>query len=605
MICDAEKTGAVNLGYGMKYLIIRVVATLLFVCSGLASAQIINPVLIQSVAGTVARTDLDRARDFVSAKDFGAVCNGIADDTPKIQAALDTGRNVFIPRVSNTATMYCKLTAQLSLSSNQRIYGEGDASILRQTAKNQVVIDANGVKGCAVDGIKLYAVGSMSATIDGTGVRIRGSSARCIVQRVTVTNHRGYGVLVFNSSDNSITANTFTNSPLINTDTHNQAGGDVGILGNSSRNIVSGNHCISGNGLGVMVQTITSGDVANENIISANSIANPKQYGIAVYKMNAADSALNNVISKNVIRNVTGAVAQQTLGYIYGSGIYVQGAEDTIVVDNDIHGTHTASVTFLETLAPGAIGGTNVTRVSVTGNTIQDARMYGITLRDPSKSGASIGYAVIANNTLLTVAKTAIQAYERGKVRIAGNAINAGSESGIYVQNTSMQRGGVSVTDNSIHAVKNAGILVSFSRDVAIVGNMIDTAGTHGIYASDAPNLTVSRNNIVNFTVYGIGIDSGSSGIVADNNITGTGSSTYGIGLFSKMKTGRDNRIGGVVTDWVGDYATFKSAAPPAGTWAVGDIVWHSAHAASGNIGWVNTSAGTPGKWKAFGTIAP
>jgi Right handed beta helix region len=46
------------------------------------------------------------------------------------------------------------------------------------------------------------------------------------------------------------------------------------------------------------------------------------------------------------------------------------------------------------------------------------------------------------------------------------------------------------------------------------------------------------------------------------------------------------------------------SAAPTAGRWCVGDVVYHSAPAAGGSIGWVCTAAGTPGTWKAFGTIA-
>lgn len=45
------------------------------------------------------------------------------------------------------------------------------------------------------------------------------------------------------------------------------------------------------------------------------------------------------------------------------------------------------------------------------------------------------------------------------------------------------------------------------------------------------------------------------------------------------------------------------SAAPTTGTWLVGDKVWNSAPTASGKIGWVCVTAGTPGTWKAFGVI--
>lgn len=46
------------------------------------------------------------------------------------------------------------------------------------------------------------------------------------------------------------------------------------------------------------------------------------------------------------------------------------------------------------------------------------------------------------------------------------------------------------------------------------------------------------------------------------------------------------------------------AAAPTTGTWARGDIVYNNAPSAAGTIGWVCVAAGTPGTWKAWGTIA-
>lgn len=44
---------------------------------------------------------------------------------------------------------------------------------------------------------------------------------------------------------------------------------------------------------------------------------------------------------------------------------------------------------------------------------------------------------------------------------------------------------------------------------------------------------------------------------------------------------------------------------PLAGTWAVGDIVWNTTPVAAGAPGWVCTTAGTPGTWKAMANLAP
>jgi len=46
------------------------------------------------------------------------------------------------------------------------------------------------------------------------------------------------------------------------------------------------------------------------------------------------------------------------------------------------------------------------------------------------------------------------------------------------------------------------------------------------------------------------------------------------------------------------------AGAPAAGTYALGDIVWNSNPAPTGYVGWICTRAGTPGIWKAFGSIS-
>jgi hypothetical protein len=43
---------------------------------------------------------------------------------------------------------------------------------------------------------------------------------------------------------------------------------------------------------------------------------------------------------------------------------------------------------------------------------------------------------------------------------------------------------------------------------------------------------------------------------------------------------------------------------PTAGVYFVGDICWNTVPASGGIIGWVCTTAGTPGVWKAFGQIS-
>ncbi len=46
------------------------------------------------------------------------------------------------------------------------------------------------------------------------------------------------------------------------------------------------------------------------------------------------------------------------------------------------------------------------------------------------------------------------------------------------------------------------------------------------------------------------------------------------------------------------------AAAPTTGAHVVGEKVYNSTPVAGGTIGWVCTTAGTPGTWKTFGAIA-
>lgn len=65
------------------------------------------------------------------------------------------------------------------------------------------------------------------------------------------------------------------------------------------------------------------------------------------------------------------------------------------------------------------------------------------------------------------------------------------------------------------------------------------------------------------------------------------------------------NAYAGVWQDSLGNTPVAKrNSIPASGTYKVGDIVWNSAPAANGNIGWVCVTAGTPGTWKAFGSIS-
>jgi hypothetical protein len=53
-----------------------------------------------------------------------------------------------------------------------------------------------------------------------------------------------------------------------------------------------------------------------------------------------------------------------------------------------------------------------------------------------------------------------------------------------------------------------------------------------------------------------------------------------------------------------GNKIDYGSAAPVAGSWLQGDIIYDTGASAGGTVGWVCTTSGSPGTWKTFGAIS-
>lgn len=133
---------------------------------------------IQSGTGAVLRTVQSKLRDLVSAKDFGAVGDGIVDDTTAIQNALNGTKAVYLP-----AGTY-KITSQLVFGANcPRLYGD-DAylSILSKTFNgNAILCDTSGAM------IKDIGIIGNGATYTGGGIVPRGYNITIQHCRITDT----------------------------------------------------------------------------------------------------------------------------------------------------------------------------------------------------------------------------------------------------------------------------------------------------------------------------------------------------------------------------------------------------------------------------------
>lgn len=104
--------------------------------------------------GAVTRTIQNKLRDTVSVKDFGAVGDGVADDTAAIQAAFDTLQSVYMPK----GTYY--VTDMLTMNNGQMLHGDGRTESIF-TIKTDFNLSADGVVkiGTAEPGGEIYDIG--------------------------------------------------------------------------------------------------------------------------------------------------------------------------------------------------------------------------------------------------------------------------------------------------------------------------------------------------------------------------------------------------------------------------------------------------------------
>lgn len=79
---------------------------------------------LQSGTGAVARTVQDKARDIVSVKDFGAVGDGVADDTAAIRLAVAVGVPVLFPGGTY------RMTGTIVINGATSLVGDGTATIV-------------------------------------------------------------------------------------------------------------------------------------------------------------------------------------------------------------------------------------------------------------------------------------------------------------------------------------------------------------------------------------------------------------------------------------------------------------------------------------------
>lgn len=520
----------------------------------------------QGNAGSVARTVQAKLRDIVSVKDFGAVGDGVTDDTMAIQAALDTVdgsiKRVFVP-----AGTY--LIGGITINGSVWLDGAGD-DVVTFLAKPSIGTN-NMFYASGIDGITVTNCGfnMQNDVISGSRANAYLEDIFCFVScsNVTITHNTFRKAINYNIIFNATALDECENIYIRDNKFYDGAKGGV-FLARYGRNVhVTGNYMldvcdqslsgisfdksISLSGvIGAWIednyvqQTISGGGAIiveydarqSENVsIRNNELIDVSENGIKVGA---------SVDVKVVGNSVTGCGA-----YAY----YVEGCYEFLLDGNYSLNSAKNAVRIYEDVSPTTRNNKNIT---VTNNTFRNSNVSGATLGVP---GVSTG----SNDSYHIVCRQSSYVYIRNNVFIddgassAGGIVMEGQQYYIEGNNLLQLKAGVVTLSNTsttpasaYNIANNAGMQTTATGSATVAtGNNSVTVTPNAVVEGTNARILATPNNVLNGTVaYAFAAISGSgtfdiylrtsahanANAAADIPFTWSFSVTDAIGIFGK-----------------------------------------------------------------------
>lgn len=538
-----------------------------------ATTATANLQLLQSGASAVALSLQTVVRQIgATPEQFGAVGDGVADDTAELQAMFTAHKAVTLKRGATY-----KVSAALTFQPGTFIDGNG--ATIQQVTDQTPILDGRGTANLTV--VDLNAVGKRSDYIESSSTlalfaQTDGGSDNWRIFRSTFTNFSG-GVIIHSASVNEFyfchnriygPGLVADGGPLVVGSTRNC----FGVVAGGTNIIVCHNY-VTKTAQGLFVRLDTDGFMFDSNIIenievehgiygdtglrngsiSRNVIKNPYLDGLKVQQSNAGAAAYNVTIQGNTIYSPGG----NGIGVPSASNPATVFADGFAVVDNAIYQAAGYGI---------VVRGLRHSRVG--GNVIVEAGSQALIHRDCDN--------VLFDNNLI------VKSYLTGVFDESGNVDCLYENNRLYQPGTIGGAGG-----DPMGFVINSGVRSQF-RNNTVVGDVAKMRYAFIIYGGT--DLIFEGNRGTNANEFGLRLIGGNIKRFAGNSFEATSGPT--LGLPTSLVSGNWSH-----SEFTGD------AAPSSGTYSAGAFVRNVDPAAAEPFGWVCTVSGAPGTWVPVGVL--
>lgn len=496
----------------------------------------------------------------VTPQDFGAVGNGVTNDTAALQAMFATNKPWYIPYTSGGYLVNDILEPKAS--------GTCDGFITADTGYASLVVSITGLgyqPNTKITGLDVRCTSARTA--NSVGIRV--ASPSIVLDRCKVTAF-DYGIQVWSYS----VALMNCNANLCNT--------NLSAYAPSATEEINDFKVIGGNYDSAIQYSCRIGDPRFATTVPVGELM-----GFSVLVMGAAFDGATSTFDR---------VASLTIQSCYwegpasGKAIELGGVGNNVIRTVDIRGCYFANVAYpiycnnailALTVGPnyyGVAGTSPICALYAVQVDVSPVTYY---------SGASsVGFLGPEVHTGFT--DTAVANLLFGSMTIEDDYLNNGVQLAPTVADTinwypngKTLAGQTQITAATGRFKTNPSTAIAgtFSAFTFTCTTLADARAFNG---GDRITSSTGGFTFVRFVDYVTGV------------ITlGGGSSSSGAGTVSQTQA-LFNTI-----------ELFQAAAPTTGTYRVGDIFYNSTPTAGGTIGFVCVTAGTPGTWKTFGAITP